>query len=209
VSATDRRPVWLLDADVVVADRPGWDGTLRHSYHQDRGTAWHLPHATALTSRLAAISAGGLVEIRWVGPVPMARALSRVAGLPWWPAAGECSCPDARLAAALAVVRAGRRLVWTDGRDSGGAIPGRGPDRAELDAAGALLISPAPTRGLQPHDLDRIEAFLAADQAAQRLVRMIQDGALPEWLRDWAGGYGYDPDGITRRLATSAQTREG
>jgi hypothetical protein len=60
------------------------------------------------------------------------------------------------------VVRGGRRLVWTDDD----AIPIGGEFVDELGAAGALLIRPAKNRGLQPADMDAIEAFVGADRTA-------------------------------------------
>lgn len=62
-----------------------------------------------------------------------------------------------KLAAARAVLAEDRGLVWTDDE----AISAHGADYDPLIAGGrGLLIAPRPSRGLQPDDLDRIEAFV-------------------------------------------------
>lgn len=61
-------------------------------------------------------------------------------------------------AAALDIVANGRRLLWTDDN----AIWRSGPEREQLEAAGALLISPDERRGLQPDDVTTIRAWIAA-----------------------------------------------
>ncbi|GAA2643951.1 hypothetical protein GCM10010399_92380 [Dactylosporangium fulvum] len=72
----------------------------------------------------------------------------------------EPDASAAKLAAARAVLAAGRRLVWTDDDE----VPESGPLRAELTAGGrALLIRPDARRGLTPADLDEIEAFARGD----------------------------------------------
>lgn len=69
------------------------------------------------------------------------------------------ACGPLKLAAARAVLAEGRRLIWTDDQ----VLPEPGPLHDDLTSDGrALLIAPRPTRGLQPEDLDRIEAFAAA-----------------------------------------------
>jgi hypothetical protein len=66
-------------------------------------------------------------------------------------------------------------LIWTDDV----AIPTSGPVRDELTAAGrALLIAPIPSRGLQPEDLEAIDAFLAANDQGE-----ASDAARDEALR--------------------------
>jgi hypothetical protein len=53
-------------------------------------------------------------------------------------------------------VERGSLLIWTDDD----AIPSSGEERTVLDNSGALLISPASNRGLQPPDLDRVRSQL-------------------------------------------------
>lgn len=48
-----------------------------------------------------------------------------------------------------------------------------------------------------------LRAFIAAapaeaDAAAGQLVSMCEDGALAEWLYDWAHGYGLDTDAVAK-----------
>jgi len=84
---------------------------------------------------------------------PLGRAIS-ANPMPRGPA-----CRPLKLAAARAVLAEGRRLIWTDDE----VLPEPGPLRDELTRHGrALLIAPRPNRGLQPADLDRIEAFADA-----------------------------------------------
>ncbi|GAB7036225.1 MULTISPECIES: hypothetical protein [Catenuloplanes] len=53
----------------------------------------------------------------------------------------------------------GRRLIWTDDE----ALPPPGAARDALTADGrAMLVAPDSRRGLQPADLDAIEAFAGA-----------------------------------------------
>lgn len=173
----DDRPVWLLDVDgVLEGSRPGWHAVPR----RDRlrladGTELRYTWAPALVERINRVHRGGAVEIRWATSWITPGAIRDVAvhelaalfglptGLPlaWQLPAAQLSPGQvlaAKRRAAIGVVRAGRRLVWTDDN----AIPRLGPHRAELDKAGALLIAPSVRTGLLPEHLDHIEAYLAA-----------------------------------------------
>jgi hypothetical protein len=67
-------------------------------------------------------------------------------------------CWRLKHSAAEAVLADGRPLIWTD--DEALPAPGPGRDRLLVDGR-ALLIAPRSHRGLQPEDLDEIEAFVA------------------------------------------------
>jgi hypothetical protein len=173
-------PVWLLDVDGPInCTRPGWRAVPRRSsVRVVDGRELRLCWAPALIDRIRQIHAGGQVEIRWatswiapgvLRPVAVREleSLLRLPALPLaWPApTAELPPGDvlaAKVAAALAVVESGRRLVWTDDD----AIPATGPDRAVLDAAGALLIVPSPRRGLLSEHLDTIGGYVLDDRAA-------------------------------------------
>jgi hypothetical protein len=109
------------------------------------------------------------VEICWCSTwCSDADQVERLLGLPpldraWHHPISSTAAAVAELAAARAVLGRRRRLIWTDDA----VVPGSGPVREELTATGrALLIAPVPSRGLQPEDLDAIEAFLDADDSA-------------------------------------------
>ena len=163
--------IWLLDVDGVLnAAKPGWSAPPRTGTAYAGATPWRLRFAPALIERVRALHASKVVEVRWCstwcawadqvehvfGMPRLERAISDAAAA----AKGEVT-REAKLAAALAVVRSGRRLVWTDDE----AIPEDGPEREELEAAGALLIAPRARSGLQRGHLDQIEAFLSSDPA--------------------------------------------
>lgn len=153
-------PVWLLDVDGVLnANRAGWGGPPTSRSIMAFDNSWRMRFAPALMAAIRDLST--VVEVRWAttwaGHIPD---LSRVFALPEF--APAFAMPDGRptqeliaplkLTAALDVVESGRRLIWTDDD----AIPEAGPDRGRLDAAGALLIAPKPSRGLRPEHLDAI-----------------------------------------------------
>lgn len=161
---TARPPVWLLDIDGVInANRPGWGGPPRRAVCAGYTIRW----APALIQRIKAVRAAGLADVRWSStwcdaPADLAELSGRlglyldsaVAG----PAPGQ-TWTAVKAEAAVAVLEAGRRLIWTDDEEVGIA-PDRCPALGDATAGGrALLIAPRSGRGLQPADLDAIEAF--------------------------------------------------
>jgi hypothetical protein len=178
------RPVWLLDVDGVInAARPGWGAAPRSGTAYCEGQPFRLRWAPALAARIRALHGSGSVEIRWCSTwCGDADQVERLLGLPrldraWDHPIGSTAAAIAKLAAARAVLGQGRRLIWTDDA----AVPTSGPVHDELTATGrALLIAPVPSRGLQPDDLDAIDAFLAAeapDDEALRTARRLLGGA--------------------------------
>jgi hypothetical protein len=153
-------PVWLLDVDGVInVKRPGWSAAPFQGRAHALGAEWKLRWAPALIARIRTLHGDGVAEVRWCStwcawPGEVER-LFKLPGLDR--AFGDV--PDfsvAKLAAARAVLRAGRRLVWTDDVE----VPEAGPLREELTRDGrALLIRPDERRGLTPAHLDEIEAF--------------------------------------------------
>ena len=162
------RPVWLLDVDGVLnAARPGWGAAPRSGTAFSDGLLFRVRWAPRLVTRIRRLHDSGLLEICWCSTwCSDADQIERLLGLPrlgraWQHPIGAAAAPAAKLAAARAVLDRGRRLIWTDDD----AIPASGPLRDELTATGrALLIAPFPNRGLQPAQLDAIEAFLTEVQ---------------------------------------------
>lgn len=159
--------VWLLDIDGPInADRPGWGAAPRrhHVYSRCDGTSYRFRWAPALIDRIRAVHRGGLVDVRWCSTwCPEVDTLERLWALPALGRALTCdpvprgSAGDAlKLDAARAVLAAGQRLIWTDDT----AVPVFGPIHRELTRAGrALLIRPSARTGLQPAQMDAVEAF--------------------------------------------------
>lgn len=158
-------PVWLLDVDGVInANRPGWGATPRSGMAYSGGYGFRIRWAPALIDRIRALHTAGLVEVRWCSTwCPDAGQLERLLRLPslsraldMSPVPGGAAGWPLKLAAARQVLADGRLLVWTDDE----AIPGPGAVRDALETDGrALLIAPKSNRGLQPADMDAIEAF--------------------------------------------------
>lgn len=160
----DSCPVWLLDVDGVInASRAGWSSPPHTRTVYAGGFGWKIRWAPQLIQHIRALDDSGLVTIQWatswidVG----VQQLEIELGLPSFPLAylaedGARDHRGAKTGAALEVVRSGHRLIWTDDE----AIPAVGPEREELDAAGALLIAPSPSRGLRPEHLAQIEELV-------------------------------------------------
>lgn len=167
----DPRPVWLLDVDGVLnAHRPGWGGSFAEGAARAGGGQFWIRWSPELVRRLVAIHGTGTVEVRWATTwVPWIVEIEHLLGLPSWSVAWDgphegagtpaVPTPLRKVRTALQVVELERRpLIWTDDD----AIPTRGPEHARIVTADVpcLLIRPASRAGLQPTDLDAIEAFL-------------------------------------------------
>ncbi len=161
-------PCWLLDVDgVLVASwpEPGWGPSADHrrSAVTVRGQRLILRWAPALRDRIIRVIASGLVEVRWCSTwCSDADMVEASLGLPalareWH---GVVTAAEARLLKLAAVrghLAAGRRVIWTDDRET----PAFGPLYDELTTAGALLIRPPERTGLTPTDLDSIDRFVS------------------------------------------------
>lgn len=167
--ARDRRPVWLLDVDGVLnATRPGWEEPHVQGKAYVDGVAYLLRWAPQLARRIESIVGGGAVEVRWATTwVDHILQVERLLALPSMSTAFRVG-PDAdldpaelKLQAALHVVEVERRpLIWTDDD----AIPGvEDILHRRIQDAGVpvLLLEPRTANGLQPEDLNEIEAFLS------------------------------------------------
>jgi len=164
---SDLPPVWLLDVDGVVnANKPGWGTPMRRAMAYAEGAGWPMRWAPQLLDRIRHLHTADLVEVRWCTTwCAYADQFERMWRLPELGRAfteplNGIAADVAKLAAARAVLNVeGRRLIWTD--DTVVPCPTDQADlHAELAADGrALLIRPRLKRGLQPADLDLIEAF--------------------------------------------------
>ena len=159
-----RRAVWLLDVDGVLnAARPGWGGPPRTRNAYSNGVEYRIRWAPALMDRIRALLTADRVEVRWCTTwCSDADQLEKLFDLPALPRAwslplfGE-EAAAAKLDAVREVLGQGHYLVWTDDTE----VPEVGPVRQELmGTSRALLLRPAPNRGLQPADLEAIETFL-------------------------------------------------
>lgn len=157
------RPVWLLDVDGVLnATRPGWSAAPKTAMAYDKGIGWRLRWAPALLDRVRLVIASGLVDVRWC--TTWCNAADQLERLFRFPELPRALSPEdlfidkdrAKLDAALSVVDAGQRLIWTDDD----VIPVAGPERAKLIDAGALLIAPKSRYGLTRAHIDEIEVFI-------------------------------------------------
>ncbi len=167
--AGDQRPVWLLDVDGVLnARKPGWGAApaKRQVWSSHIRREFTVHYAPALMRRIRDLHRSGQVEIRWCTTwCGDTTTLEKAFILPEFGAAWTDYCNGsaaaaAKLAAALAVLGEGRRLVWTDDTE----VPLESWDLyRELTADGqALLIRPDERVGLQPTDLDAIEQFIGS-----------------------------------------------
>jgi hypothetical protein len=159
--------VWLLDIDGVInANKPGWGAAPRKVSCAGFTIRW----APALVVRIRQLHRAGWVDIRWsstwCGYPTQLDELSTRLGVDFPSAFGDRppskTWADLKVEAAIDVLSSGRRLVWTDD-DEVSAGRCLFPQIAEAEADGrALLIAPQSNRGLQPGDLDAIEAFATA-----------------------------------------------
>jgi hypothetical protein len=149
-------PVWMLDIDGVInANKPGWGEAPRRRIIGGFPVRW----APKLIVRMKKLQAANLVEIRWsttwCGSPWELGMLAMTVGLDCAPAFTERpphkTWGDMKAEAALDVLASGRRLIWTDD-DEVGEARWLFPQFEEEEEEGR-------DRGLQPNDLDAIEAF--------------------------------------------------
>jgi hypothetical protein len=162
-------PVWLLDVDGVVnARRPQWEQPFSQGHAYVDGVTYRLQWSPVLTKYIKALHKQRVVEVRWATTwVDHVHQVERLLHLPAFRTAfhglgtaPSVAAPERKLLAALDVVeREQRPLIWTDDD----AIPVMGAYRRRLEESGVpvLLLAPDPYEGLGPHDLERIDAFLA------------------------------------------------
>ncbi len=160
----DKRPVLLLDVDGVInAFNPGWGDTARA-----KCAGLTVRWSPDMVARIRALHASGLVEVRWsttwCGYPDQLAALGVLLDLHVESAFTQRpmskTWADLKVEAAHSVLAAGRRLVWADDSEVGAARRLHPPIAAAEADGRALLVQPDPERGLQPADLDAIDAFV-------------------------------------------------
>ena len=164
VRTVSRRRVWLLDVDGVInASRPGWSERPHRAEITANGQPWRMRWSPSMVRAIREIALSREVDVVWATTwcpwVDQLEAMFRLPPLPRAFSAQDLAAqpaPELKLMAALAEVERGSRLIWTDDD----AIPSSGEERRTLEASGALLITPASNRGLQPPDLDRVRSQL-------------------------------------------------
>lgn len=159
---------WLLDIDGVInANKPGWSAAPRRVHC----AGFVVRYAPALIERIRELHRSRTVEIQWAstwcGFPNQIEELTRRIGLHFDSAFVDRpeskTWAEMKAEAAVAVLAAGRRLIWTDD-DEAGIAPAFYPAiGAAVRDGRALLIAPRPNRGLQREHLDRIEAFAAGE----------------------------------------------
>ncbi len=159
------RPVLLLDVDGVLNTfHDSWGAPLIRT----RCTGQPIRYAPAMFDRLRDIVDAGLVEVRWsttwCGIRPQLNALTELLGIEATPAFGpdrpqSKTWGDLKVEAALAALAEGQRIVWADDEEAAAGRRLR-PAIAQAEREGrALLLTPVSELGLQPDDLDELEAF--------------------------------------------------
>ncbi len=158
-------PVLLLDVDGVLnVFEPSWDGLLVHT----KVSRSAIRYSPALVHRLHRLYRSATVEFRWattwcnletelaafedlIGIAAPRAFTDRPPHLSWG---------DMKVNAALAVLAEGRRLIWADDEEAAAARL-LFPEIVRAEHEGrALLLMPVSRLGLQPEDLDAIDAFL-------------------------------------------------
>ena len=158
-------PVLLLDVDGVVnVFEPSRDGLLVHT----KVSRFPIRYTPALIHRLHPLYRSSAVEFRWATTwcfyESELAALEDLIGITapraFTDRPDHLTWGDMKADAALAVLAEDRRLIWADDEEAAAARL-LFPEIAHAERDGrALLLTPASRVGLQPEDLDAIDAFL-------------------------------------------------
>ena len=178
------KTVWLLDVDGVInGSRAGWSRQPATATAYHLGNRYRLRHEPMLLQRIHRLALSGLVKVRWSttwndAPGELSRVFPALGPFPHafeprLPKYPHLTYDELKVRAALDVLAAGDRLIWTDDSVVGPARNMYLPLTAAEARGQALLIAPNASRGLRPDDMDDIEAFAAAG---------TQEESLPEPL---------------------------
>jgi hypothetical protein len=168
------RAVWLLDIDGVInaaSRRPpthAWpEADWIDTKASDAKRQWRILAPRPVLDYIRAVHEGQLADIRWHTTWQHhAQQVAAALDLPTFPVQEAPEYIEAphiagwwKLPAALRLLEAGHRLLWTDDD----AIDLHRTERSELAAAGSILIaSPDPQTGLCRRHLRDIDTFLTA-----------------------------------------------
>jgi hypothetical protein len=151
---------WLLDVDGVInANKAGWSSAPFSGNAYYKGFAYRMKWSPHLIQRIRKILDEGSVEILWATSwCGYTDQLEQLFKLPPLPSAWSMRMSiEDKEAAALEVIKSGKKLIWTDDE----AVPDFGDLYDILTAEGkSLLIRPKANRGLRPEHLDRIDEFV-------------------------------------------------
>lgn len=178
-----KKTIWLLDLDGVVnCTKPKWSETPRRVHvttlpeFTHIAQTWRIRWSPTLLLRILAINALPHVEVQWCSTwcqldangVPEIRRVERALRLPEMPCAFTHSAVNQtrmhsfKRMAALAVLEAGHRLIWTDDE----VVPEDGDpfldQLYEMDGE-MLLIKPKWRDGLTRENMDQIEEWTLLD----------------------------------------------
>jgi Swiss Army Knife RNA repair-like protein len=147
--------VWLLDVDGVLnASKAGWSAAPRSGWaYAESGVSWRMRWAPQLMARVRQVHQNPRVMIVWATSwCGMTDQLETLFNLPQLTSAWSSRMYNIdKQSAALDVLEAGFKLIWTDDE----AIP------ADWDSdESKLLIRPRSNRGLRPEHLDLIDKFV-------------------------------------------------
>lgn len=162
--------VWLLDVDGVInASRPGWGRAPRSAMAYANGTGYRLRWEPGLIDRIREANLARHVEVRWATTwCDHAAELSRTLGLTlpvaFGPRPAHLTFDEQKVRAAIEVLDAGDRLIWTDDSVVPVALSMYPRFAYAVDDGRALLIAPRPSRGLREADMDAIEAFAGQEE---------------------------------------------
>lgn len=157
------RTVFLLDVDGVInATRPGWSAApfSGKAFCTDLGRWYKMRWAPQLISRLRMLLKNSYLTIvwatSWCGDTDQLEELFKLLALP--SAASKRMHRVDKADAALAVLKAGDRLIWADDE----FVPEPGEDLYDelMSYPDVLLLKPDAQRGLRPSHLDQVDEFM-------------------------------------------------
>lgn len=175
------RAVWLLDIDGVIntSQKPGWGEAPRQGIAYSQGNGFRMRWAPRLVARILHLRETFDVDLRWSSTWCMSTThpelldthqVEQLMGFPRLPIGSEHlrdvtvrTRHYAKGLTAVEVMQAGHPVIWTDDeaitefKGFFESNEGRLPPH--------LFIEPDPRRGLQPHHLDDVEAFLQEHSA--------------------------------------------
>lgn len=144
---------------VINASRPGWSAAPYSGTAYAKGHSWRMHWSPQLIKRIRQVHDTGLVEILWAtswcGYTDQLEELFKLPAL-------RSALPTemsyrTKCEAAEAVIKSGKKLIWTDDE----VVPLFGHLYDILTAENkSLLIRPKANRGLRPEHLDRIDQFV-------------------------------------------------
>lgn len=153
--------IWLLDFDGVInANKPGWSAAPFRGNVYVGGEHYKIRWEPKLVARIRQVQKAGVLIFwasTWCGHTDLLEDLIKLP--PLFSAGRQGLSGIEKRWAALDVLEAGNRLIWTDDE----YVPSAGYTYDTMLRAGnALLIRPKSNRGLRPEHMDQIDSFIGA-----------------------------------------------